>query len=148
MSGLYNLHIWFPLTPLLCQAMLSIGPSTQRNSNPVSILHIDPLAVSAYVGDLYAMQLLSADMVKACITFLVNRIRTPFHIHCVERLLDRANSSQIASRLDSCFLLDCVRAIQRSHLHTKHISLVSYSPLVRITSIIYIYFYFRIFFFD
>jgi len=105
---------------------LGPGPTGQRISNhdPLSI-HIAPLAVSSYIGDLYAMELLSADMLKACITFLVNRVRTPFHLHCVEQLFDHANSSQIDSRLEPCFLLDCIGAIHRSHRYIKHVPPVS-----------------------
>ena len=99
-------------------------PTRQRNSNPLNA-YIDPLALSAYVGDLYAIQLLPDDMLKACITFLVNRVRTPAHLRCVEHLLNHANSSQIIPRLEAYFLLDCIGAIQRYHRYTHHISPVS-----------------------
>lgn len=100
------------------------GPTRQRHSNPLNA-YIDPLAVSAYIGDLYAIQLLPVDMLKACIAFLVNRVRTPAHLRCVEHLLNHANSSQITPRLEACFLLTCLGAIQRYHRYTKHTSPVS-----------------------
>ncbi|KAF8156584.1 hypothetical protein B0H34DRAFT_798004 [Crassisporium funariophilum] len=89
------------------------------NGEPNS--QVDPKAVTAYIGDLYAMGFLPYDMLTTCIMFLLNNVDTPFHFHCVRILLERA-SSYHAPRLSPGFLLDCLGTVRRRG--TEYVDLI------------------------
>lgn len=51
---------------------------------------IDPLAVGAYLGDFYVLGYLSTQIFATCVIYLVNNFQSPFHLRCVEVILERA----------------------------------------------------------
>ena len=65
------------------------------NESVLSIDVIDPLAVAAYLGDLYNSGYLSGKLLKTCMTFMLDNFRSLSHLHCIEVILERANSHPV-----------------------------------------------------
>ena len=87
---------------------------------------VDPLAVSAYIGDLHALGYLSRSLLTTCMTYMVNHFTKPFHLRYIQVILERANSYPVP-RLAPFYILECISTIRNRayQLFGKEISAVS-----------------------
>ena len=87
---------------------------------------VSPLAVAAYIGDLHTLGYLSSWLLTTCVAYMVNNFGRPFHLRCIEMILERANSYPVP-RLEPLYVLECLGTIrQRVHrLFGNDISTVS-----------------------
>lgn len=92
----------------------------------LSIDAVDPLAVTAYIGDLHSLGYLSPGLFTICVAYMVNNFTRSFHLHCIEVILERANSFPVP-RLEPHYVLKCIGTIRRRahQLFGKEISVVS-----------------------
>ena len=107
------------------QDVFSDTPHCDVNDEPY--LALDPMAVSAYLGDLYSLEFLSEDMFTTCMAFILNNFECPSQLQCVEVMLERANSYPVP-RLDPQYLFECLGTIRRKarQLFGKKLSFVSH----------------------
>ncbi|KAF5318696.1 hypothetical protein D9619_011008 [Psilocybe cf. subviscida] len=71
-----------------------------------------PLAISAFIGDLTSMGLISFTAFDACMGFLMKRIRTRLHIRCLQHLLGHAGARHLP-QITVPYVRDCARMVRK-----------------------------------
>ncbi|PPQ88316.1 hypothetical protein CVT25_012376 [Psilocybe cyanescens] len=73
---------------------------------------IDALALSALIGDLISLRLISYNRFKALMGLLICRIEICLHVECVHTLLSHA-AARPTPEMASPFLYQCIRTVRR-----------------------------------
>ena len=105
---------------MLCVPHYDVGDDNSQDT-------VSPFSVAAYIGDLHALGYLSSWLLTTCVAYMVNNFGRPFHLRCIEMILERANSYPVP-RLEPLYVLECLGTIRkRAHqLFGKNISTVSF----------------------
>lgn len=73
---------------------------------------IDPIAISAFIGDLTSLGLLPYDLFKVLMEFLMNRMSTRLHIDAIHAMLSHA-AAHPTPKLPLTFLYECRAIVKR-----------------------------------
>ncbi|KIM35827.1 hypothetical protein M413DRAFT_32183 [Hebeloma cylindrosporum] len=84
-------------------------PSTETN-------FVDPFAISAFIGDLRCLGLLSFEVFETCVAFLLNRMQTPMHLRCL-RLLFSHGGAYTRCGFNVPSLFKCQEVIKKRSAH-------------------------------
>lgn len=76
---------WYTQISLGCAPEEGYEPSTETS-------FVVPFAISAFIGDLRCLGLLSFEVFETCVAFLLNRIQTPMHLRCLRILFSHAGA--------------------------------------------------------
>lgn len=84
-----------------------------------------PLAISAFIGDLTSLGLITFTAFDACMGFLMKRVRTRLHLCCLYRLLGHA-AARYCPEITLTYVRECARTVRRrAEKHLQCYSLVS-----------------------
>ncbi|KAF8952908.1 hypothetical protein BDZ97DRAFT_1767921 [Flammula alnicola] len=83
-----------------------------KGSSESSLLDsVEPLAISAFIGDLASFGLLSFGLFEASVKFLMNRMKSRHHLRCLRMLFSRGGAYH-RSELTPAFLSDCLDVVR------------------------------------
>ena len=89
---------------------------------------IDPVAVTAYIGDLYGLGYITTKILKTCVGYMLDNFTSLLHVRCIDVLFERAYAHSPVRGLDTPYLFHCLGVIRRRsrQVFGKEMSSVSF----------------------